>query len=131
MLSPRSCATTLGISVDVESKYAKEQSRPLLHLYFFIYTITIRNDSKERVQLKSRHWIITDANQHIEEVRGAGVVGETPIIDPGKSFTYSSGCMLRTSYGVMCGSYQMMSQPGEVFEVEIAPFLLAVPHAVN
>lgn len=122
---------TQGIRIRVESRFAPERSQPASGMYFFVYTITITNQGSETAQLKSRHWIITDGNQNVEEVRGPGVVGETPVLQPGQSFTYSSGCMLRTQFGTMHGTYQMVRPDGKTFDAVIAPFVLALPHAVN
>ena len=123
--------TTHGIRVQVRTRYAPERSQPSASMYFFVYNITISNVGTEPAQLVSRHWIITDATQKVEEVRGPGVVGDHPFLQPGQSYTYSSGCMLRTEFGTMEGSYQMVRPDGTRFDAEIAPFLLALPHAVN
>ncbi len=121
---PSSDATTLGVNVQVVSEYDPERSRPLQHQWFFRYTITITNQKAETVQLLSRHWIITDAHGHVEEVRGLGVVGQQPAIEPGESFTYSSGAPLTTSSGRMEGTFQMAAQSGQLFDVKIARFNL-------
>jgi len=97
----------------------------------FAYTIRITNEGDARVQLVSRHWIIADANGREEEVRGPGVVGEQPVLPPGKFFEYTSGCPLPTPFGSMRGTYQMITSEGESFDAEIAPFALAEPHAVH
>ena len=123
--------TTQGIRVRVQSQYAPDRSQPAAGVYFFIYTVTLSNEGKETAQLKSRHWIITDGNEKVEEVRGPGVVGETPVLEPGQRFTYSSGCMLKTQFGTMRGTYQMVRPDSRTFDAEIAPFVLALPHAVN
>lgn len=123
--------TTEGIRVRVQCRYSPERSQPAQSRYFFVYTVTITNEGSEPAQLRSRHWIITDSNQCVEDVRGPGVVGEMPTLYPGQSFTYSSGCMLRTQYGTMRGSYQMVRPDGRMFDAVIAPFVLALPHAVN
>ncbi len=122
---------TQGIRVRVKAHYAPERSQPAAGVYFFVYTVTLSNEGRETAQLKSRHWIITDGHQKVEEVRGPGVVGETPVLQPGQSFTYSSGCMLKTQFGTMHGTYQMVRPDGRAFDAEIAPFVLALPHAVN
>ena len=122
---------TQGIRVRVQSQYAPERSQPAAGVYFFIYTVTLSNEGRETAQLKSRHWIITDGNEKVEEVRGPGVVGETPVLEPGQRFAYSSGCMLKTQFGTMRGTYQMVRPDGRTFDAEIAPFVLALPHAVN
>jgi ApaG protein len=93
--------------------------------------VRITNQGTETVQLLSRHWIITDALDHIKEVRGPGVVGQQPVLAPGESFQYTSGCPLRTSTGVMRGTYQMVTEDGEHFDVEIAPFALHEPYTVH
>ncbi|HRI53520.1 MAG TPA: Co2+/Mg2+ efflux protein ApaG [Pseudomonadota bacterium] len=123
--------TTHGIRVQVRTRYAPERSQPSASMYFFVYNITISNVGTEPAQLISRHWIITDGNQHVEEVRGPGVVGETPSLQPGQSFNYTSGCMLRTQFGTMAGTYQMVRPDGTPFDATISPFVLALPHAIN
>jgi ApaG protein len=125
-------AVTNNVRVEVESQYAAEHSQPFQNQWFFYYTIRISNESNETVQLLSRHWIITDANGRIEEVRGPGVVGEQPVLAPGESFQYTSGCPLTTYAGVMHGTYQMvMTESGDRFDVEIAPFALHEPYTVH
>ena len=95
------------------------------------YTITITNEGHDTVQLLSRHWIITDGSGHVEEVKGPGVVGQQPVLEPGESFTYTSGCPLGTPFGKMEGTYQMVTRTGEVFEAAIAPFTLSEPYTVH
>ena len=124
-------AVTRGIRVQVHSQYAPERSDPSQNQWFFLYTITISNDSGETVQLMTRHWVITDGDGRIEEVRGPGVVGRQPILKPGESFEYTSGCPLRTPFGVMEGTYQMVSEGGERFDAKIAPFTLSEPYTVH
>ncbi len=124
-------AITDGVRVSVRSQYVAERSRPHLQEYFFVYTITIENRSDQRVQLLSRHWIITDAEGKQEEVRGPGVVGEQPVLDPGQSFEYTSACPLPTPFGSMRGTYQMVRADESLFDAEIAPFRLAQPYAMN
>jgi ApaG protein len=125
-------AVTNNVRVEVESQYASEHSQPFQNQWFFYYTIRITNESDETVQLLSRHWIITDAGGHVEEVRGPGVVGEQPVLAPGESFQYTSGCPLKTSTGVMRGTYQMVvTDGGKRFDVEIAPFALHEPYTVH
>jgi ApaG protein len=125
-------AVTNSVRVEVESQYAPEHSQPFQNQWFFYYTVRITNESNDTVQLLSRHWVITDASGHIEEVRGPGVVGEQPVLAPGESFQYTSGCPLKTSTGVMLGTYQMMfTESGEHFDVEIAPFALHEPYTVH
>jgi len=120
-------AVTRGIEVSVEPFYLEEQSDPDENRYVWGYRITIANNSTETVQLRSRYWQITDANGHVEEVRGAGVVGEQPTLEPGDSFQYSSGCPLTTTSGVMVGRYQMQGNGGSMFEVDIPAFSLDIP----
>ena len=124
-------ACTQGIRVRVESSFDPLRSRISENQWFFLYTITIANEGEQRVQLMSRHWIITDESGRIEEVRGTGVVGEQPVLEPGESFEYTSGCPLPTPTGTMMGTYQMRTEKGETFDAEIAPFLLSEPYLVN
>ena len=124
-------AMTRGIRVEVRPNYLENQSDPRSGLWMFAYHVRILNDSTDTVQLLSRHWIITDATGRVEEVRGPGVVGEQPVLAPGQSFDYTSGCPLPTPMGTMHGSYQMVTQRGERFDAEIAPFTLAEPYTVN
>ncbi len=124
-------AITAGIRVRVEAEYSEAQSRPQSNQWFFLYTITITNESERAVQLLTRHWIITDATQNVEEVRGPGVVGEQPVLRPGESFEYTSGCPLPTPFGAMEGSYQMVAEGGDPFDVAIDRFLLMEPNSIN
>jgi ApaG protein len=124
-------AVTRGIKVHVESEYAPERSQPSQNQWFFLYTITITNESAETAQLLTRHWVITDGTGHIEEVHGPGVVGKQPTLAPGESFTYTSGCPLTTPFGVMEGTYQMVTGNGEEFDARIAPFTLSEPYTVH
>ena len=124
-------AVTHNIRVEVESQYAPEHSQPFQNHWFFYYSVRITNEGEETVQLLSRHWVITDATCHQEEVRGPGVVGEQPVLAPGESFQYTSGCPLRTSAGVMRGTYQMVTADGMHFDVEIAPFALNEPYTIH
>ena len=124
-------AVTHNVRVEVESQYAPDRSQPFQNQWFFYYTVRITNEREETVQLVSRHWIITDATCHVEEVRGPGVVGEQPVLAPGESFQYTSGCPLKTSAGVMRGTYQMITTGGDHFDVEIAPFALREPYTVH
>ena len=126
-----STATTRDVRVDVRARYSPEHSDPDRPLWFFLYTITITNDGDRTVQLQSRHWIITDSDGEEEEVRGPGVVGQQPVLAPGESFEYTSGCPLGTSFGTMHGTYQMTTEDGEGFDAEIAPFALSMPYAIN
>jgi len=124
-------AVTNGVRVEVISQYSPENSRPRENEWVFQYTVRITNVGARTVQLLSRHWIITDALDHVEEVRGLGVVGEQPVLAPGESFKYSSWCSLRTSTGMMHGTYQMTDPDGERFEIEIAPFALRARYTVH
>jgi len=124
---PTSTALTDGIRVRVESAYLEDRSSPRDDRYVFAYTITISNEGQATAQLKTRHWIITDARGTVEEVRGDGVVGEQPRLAPGQSFQYTSGCVLNTPLGTMHGSYRFWRDDGSYFDAEIAPFSLASP----
>jgi len=124
-------AVTRGVRVLVQSEYAENQSRPSQNQWFFLYTVTISNEGAEPVQLLTRHWMITDGTGHVEEVRGPGVVGKQPKLQPGESFEYTSGCPLTTAFGVMEGTYQMVSESGEHFDAKIAPFTLSGPYTVH
>ena len=124
-------AVTNSVRVEVESRFAAEHSQPFENQWYFYYTIRITNEGDQTVQLLSRHWIITDATGSVQEVRGPGVVGEQPVLSPGESFQYTSGCPLRTATGVMRGTYQMITDDGERFDVEIAPFALHEPYTVH
>ena len=124
-------AVTRGIRVHVTARYSPQHSEPAQGRWFFLYTVEIANGSTETVQLISRHWIITDANEHVEEVRGQGVVGKQPILQPGESFRYTSGCPLSTPFGSMRGTYQLVTQGGDPFDAEIAPFALTEPYTVH
>lgn len=122
-------ATTDGIRVQVESRFSVEHSAPAQ--WFFLYTVRISNQSTETVQLISRHWIIRDANGRVEEVRGPGVVGDQPVLAPGDSYEYTSGCPLPTPFGSMTGSYQMVTESGTEFDAEIAEFVLREPGSIH
>ena len=124
-------AVTRGIRIRVRSAYVPERSQPEEGHWFFIYNVQISNEGSETAQLLSRHWIITDANGEVQEVKGPGVVGEQPSLAPGESFEYTSACPLATPFGSMRGTYQMVSGGGDHFDAEIAAFTLAEPHAVN
>ena len=125
---PTSSALTEGIRVRVQSQYLADQSSPKDDRYVFAYTITIANEGARTAQLRTRHWIITDARGGVEEVRGDGVVGEQPRLAPGQSFQYTSGCVLTTPVGTMHGTYRMWLDDGSSFDATIAPFSLASPH---
>jgi ApaG protein len=124
---PTSMAITDGIRVRVQSQYLPDQSSPRDDRFVFAYTITISNESPKTAQLRTRHWIITDARGAIEEVRGDGVVGEQPTLKPGQSFQYTSGCVLTTPVGTMHGSYRFWRDDGTFFDAQIAAFSLASP----
>jgi ApaG protein len=115
------------IRVDVDTSYLADQSDPKDKRYVFSYTITIRNEGNVPARLLTRHWIITDSNGKVQEVRGDGVVGEQPYLKPGQGFRYSSGAVLETPVGAMQGSYQMVSDDGDHFDAPIAAFRLAMP----
>jgi ApaG protein len=115
------------INVEVETTYLEEQSEPGEQRFVFAYTITLRNDGAVPARLMTRHWIITDANGRIQEVRGEGVVGEQPHLKPGQGFRYSSGAVLETPVGAMQGSYQMLGDDGQRFDAPIPAFRLAKP----
>jgi ApaG protein len=115
------------IGIDVKTAYLDEQSEPRERRYVFAYTITIRNEGQVAARLMTRHWIITDADGRVQEVRGDGVVGEQPHLEPGQGFRYSSGAVIETPVGVMHGSYQMLADDGERFDAPITPFRLAKP----
>ena len=123
--------TTRGIRVRVRAEYAPDHSDPSHQLWRFVYTVTIANESTEPVQLISRHWVITDAADHVEEVKGLGVIGQQPALRPDESFEYTSICPLGTPSGSMHGTYQMVSAKGERFNAAIAPFGLAAPYTVH
>jgi ApaG protein len=124
-------AVTRDIRVSVVSEYAPGRSQPHANEWFFLYTITIRNEGQDTVQLLSRHWTITDGSGKVEEVHGPGVVGQQPRLAPGESFTYTSGCSLHTAFGRMEGTYRMATQTGELFDVTIAAFTLSEPYTVH
>jgi ApaG protein len=120
-------AVTRSIRVLVTPRYAQEQSDPDENQYFWTYTIDIVNEGAEAVQLKARYWRITDEVGRVEEVRGEGVVGETPVIEPGAKFSYTSGCPLSTPSGIMVGQYFMSTAAGERFAIDIPAFSLDSP----
>ena len=122
-------ALTRDIQITVMPQFLVERSEPDEGRFFWIYTIEITNLGRQTVQLTARHWIITDGNGGVEEVQGPGVVGEQPVIPPGESFRYTSGCPLTTPSGIMVGSYQMLDEAGRPFEVNIPAFSLDSPFA--
>lgn len=119
------------ISIEVATRYLNEQSDPAADRFAFAYTIRISNTGSTPAQLLDRHWLITDGNGKIQEVRGDGVIGEQPVIQPGASHTYTSGCLLETPVGSMRGSYGMRSSAGEQFRAPVPVFRLAKPNALN
>src|SRR5262245_49510894 len=131
MGSSTSEAVTQGIRVSAECRYAPEYSQPRRNQWFFLYTIQIANEGDEQVQLLSRHWVIRDATGRVEEVRGPGVVGETPVLEPGEAFEYTSGCPLGTPIGSMEGRYEMVTAKGARFWAEVARFSLREPGAIH
>ncbi len=118
-------------SVSVRPQYLVEHSNPDEQHYVFAYTVTIRNTGERTAQLISRHWIITDGNNDVEEVRGEGVVGEQPVLQPGEAFEYTSGCPLTTPVGSMRGSYQCVADDGTAFEAPIPEFVLSTPRTLH
>ncbi|HBA35403.1 MAG TPA: Co2+/Mg2+ efflux protein ApaG [Gammaproteobacteria bacterium] len=118
-------------NVDVETQYIESESEPAKSRYVFAYTITILNQGTLPAQLLSRHWVITDANGKVQEVKGKGVVGEQPHLRPGEGFQYTSGAMLETSMGTMTGKYKMVDDNGQEFYTEIPDFLLTVPRVLH
>ena len=120
-------ASTRSIEVTVTPRFLPERSSPENGYFFWAYTIEITNRGAQTVQLKTRHWRITDAHGRLQEVRGAGVVGETPVLEPGKSFEYTSGVPLPTPSGFMVGSYGMVTAAGESFDIDIPAFSLDGP----
>lgn len=118
---------TRDICVSVEAKYLADRSEPAKRQYFWAYTIEIENRGSAAVQLKRRHWIITDGRGQRHEVKGAGVVGEEPIIEPGESYRYTSGCPLDTPDGFMVGTYDMIGEDGQAFTVRVPAFSLDIP----
>ena len=119
------------IKVDVETRYIEDQSNPEQNYYVFAYTITIKNKGRQNAQLLTRHWVITDSNSKIQEVRGDGVVGEQPLLKPGEQFVYTSGTMLETAVGTMKGSYQMLADDGAHFDATIEEFVLSTPRVLH
>ena len=119
------------IEVGVETNYLEEQSSPADERFVFAYNVTITNAGDVPAKLMTRHWVITDANGHIQEVHGEGVVGEKPYLRPGESFEYTSGTVLETPVGSMQGSYQMVTDDGQAFDASIPPFTLALPHTLH
>ena len=123
--------THYRIQVTVRVRYLAEQSDEADNRFVFAYTITVSNEGEQSVKLLARHWVITDANQHVQAVNGKGVVGEQPVINPGQSFEYTSGTVLATQVGTMSGSYQMSLDDGTEFTVPIQQFVLSVPRVLH
>ncbi|MCP4331858.1 MAG: Co2+/Mg2+ efflux protein ApaG [Gammaproteobacteria bacterium] len=120
-----------NIRVDVETRYIEDQSDPEQNYYVFAYTITIQNKGKQSAQLLTRHWVVTDSNQKVQEVRGDGVVGEQPLLNPGEQFVYTSGTKLETEIGTMKGSYQMLADDGSQFDATVDEFVLSTPRVLH
>ena len=120
-----------SVHIDVQTQFIPTQSTPAEHRFAYAYTVTITNQGNQPVQLISRHWLITDGNNRVQEVRGEGVVGEQPIIAPGESYRYTSGAVLDTAVGSMEGSYQMVNDAGDPFEAPIPAFGLTQPSALH
>lgn len=133
MFTPRSSSVALtdGIRVSVESRYLPEQSSPRVGRYVWAYTVRVENEGNRAAKLVARHWIITDGRGGVEEVRGPGVVGEQPHLEPGERFQYTSGCVLTTTKGSMRGTYQMVRDDGTEFDAEVATFALELPPTLN
>lgn len=130
-LRTTSQAETRGVIVEVQSQYLEEQSNPATRRFVFAYTIAVTNSGSQVVQLRSRHWVITDGLGEVEEVKGPGVVGEQPVLRPGESFRYTSGAVLTTERGTMKGTYQMHFPEGGHFDATIGEFLLERPYSLN
>jgi len=120
-----------NIDVSVVTRYLPEQSQPEQNRFAFAYTVTVSNTGELPAKLLSRHWVITDGDGRVQEVRGAGVIGQQPLIEAGASHTYSSGTVMATRVGIMQGSYQMLAEDGKRFDALIAPFRLAVPGSLH
>lgn len=129
LVSIMSDVSTEGVRVRVRTDYLSDRSQA--NQYAFAYTIRIINEGATTVKLMTRHWIITDGEGHVQEVKGDGVVGQQPVLAPGEAFEYTSGCVLETQVGTMQGTYQMRREDGSEFDAQIAPFLLSVPGALN
>ena len=123
--------TEYNINVTVDSQYIEAESNPEANRFVFAYTVRIKNNGNIGAKLISRHWIITDANNRTQEVKGKGVIGEQPYLKPGESFEYTSGTMMETPVGSMHGSYQMIANDEHDFDALIEPFTLALPKILN
>lgn len=119
------------ITVTTRTQFIPEQSDESAERFVFAYTITIANSGQMPAQLISRHWVITDAHEKVQEVRGLGVVGEQPLLKPGEQFEYTSGTAIATPVGAMKGSYQMVAEDGSQFEAEVSEFILSVPRVLH
>jgi len=128
---PMAEAKNYRMDISVQTSYLAEQSDPGASRYVFSYTVTLRNTGSVSAQLISRHWIITDGDGDVQEVRGLGVVGHQPLLEPGQAFEYSSGCALTTPVGTMKGSYQMTAEDGTQFDAPIPEFLLTMPRVLH
>ena len=126
-----STAVTAGIRVEVKSEFRPDRSAPGAHRYIFTYEIRISNEGDAPAKLVSRHWIITDARNQVQEVRGLGVVGAQPLLKPGESFEYTSGTAIATPVGTMRGSYQLVAEDGTQFDAPIPEFTLSVPRVLH
>jgi ApaG protein len=126
-----SIAITQGIKISVQTRYLEDESEPKQDKFVFAYQITIANEGSDEAQLLTRHWLIQDATNHVDEVIGDGVIGQMPVLTPGNEFVYTSYCPLKTEWGIMKGSYGMVRPDGEQFEAVIAPFVLMPPHLLN
>ena len=126
-----SISKTYQITVTTAPQYVPDQSDPDAERYVFAYTITLENTGTVAAQLISRHWLITDGNSNVQEVRGLGVIGEQPLIRPGEKYEYTSGCQLETPVGTMRGTYQMVAEDGTQFEGIIAEFTLSIPRVLH
>ena len=122
---------TNKIHIEVAPAYIREQSDPVNNHYVFSYTVTIRNEGEQPAKLLTRHWIITDGDGQVQEVKGDGVIGEQPHLQPGEGFQYTSGTFMSTPVGTMQGSYQMVADDGEKFDAEIPSFTLSVPNVLH
>ena len=120
-----------SIKIDSEIDYLESESQPEFGRFIFAYTITLVNQGDRHARLLSRHWVITDAQGKVQEVRGEGVIGKKPLLAPGESFRYTSAAMIETPIGMMQGEYQMQLDSGELFEAHIPPFTLAVPGSLH
>ncbi len=119
------------IEINVETTYLSNESNPDQNKFYFLYTVLIKNNSKKNAKLLSRHWIITDDNGKIQDVKGEGVIGEQPDIKPGEEFQYTSGTMIETSLGTMKGSYQMIDDEDNYFDATIPEFVLSTPRIIH